>query len=75
MQDPPRDERLIGGMFHVLGEKWGWQERVAKQWLAAFVATPAYEAERRRAPITDAGDPGAEVDVGAGEPGDDEDMN
>src|SRR5690606_37416052 len=29
LQDPPRDERLIGGMFCVLGERWGWQERTA----------------------------------------------
>ena len=42
--EPPRDERLIGGMFHVLGEKWGWQEKAAKKWLARFRGTPAYEA-------------------------------
>ncbi len=48
LQDPPRDERLIGGMFHVLGEKWGWQEKTAKAWLAEFHTTPAFEAERRR---------------------------
>ncbi|MBA3539596.1 MAG: hypothetical protein H0T79_08190, partial [Deltaproteobacteria bacterium] len=30
LQDPPRDPRLLGGMFHVLGEKWGWQEKTAK---------------------------------------------
>ncbi len=49
LQAPPRDERLIGGMFHVLGEKWGWQEKTARAWLAAFEGTPAYEIERRRA--------------------------
>ena len=48
LQDPPKDERLIGGMFHVLGEKWGWQETTAKTWLAEFQGTAAYEAERRR---------------------------
>ena len=48
LQEPPKDERLIGGMFHVLGEKWGWQEKTAKAWLAEFQGTPAYEAERRR---------------------------
>ena len=48
LQDPPKDERLIGGMFHVLGEKWGWQEKTAKAWLAEFQGSPAYEAERRR---------------------------
>ncbi|MBA3464985.1 MAG: HEAT repeat domain-containing protein [Deltaproteobacteria bacterium] len=48
LQDPPEDERLIGGMFHVLGEKWGWQEKTAKSWLGQFQGSPAYEAERRR---------------------------
>ncbi len=48
LQDPPKDERLIGGMFHVLAEKWGWQEKTAKSWLAGFQGTAAYEAERRR---------------------------
>ena len=53
LQAPPHDERLIGGMFHVLGERWGWQEKAAKQWLARFVGTPAYDAERRRAGSAD----------------------
>ncbi|CAN5909330.1 hypothetical protein BH11MYX3_BH11MYX3_14110 [soil metagenome] len=48
LQDPPKDERLIGGMFHVLGEKWGWQETTAKAWLAELHDTPAFEAELRR---------------------------
>ena len=39
LQAPPRDERLIGGMFHVLGERWGWQEKTAKEWLAHFQGT------------------------------------
>jgi len=39
---------LIGGMFHVQGEKWGWQAKTAKQWLAKFQGTPEYELERKR---------------------------
>ena len=45
---PPADPRLIGAMFHVLGERWGWQEKTAKAWLARFAGTDAYEVERRR---------------------------
>ena len=48
LQDPPHDERLIPGMFHVLGERWGWQEKAARQWLSRFQGTPTYEAERVR---------------------------
>jgi hypothetical protein len=36
LQAPPRDRRLIGGMIHVLGEAWGWQETAAKNWLASY---------------------------------------
>jgi hypothetical protein len=36
LQSPPRDRRLIGGMIHVLGEAWGWQETAARQWLARY---------------------------------------
>jgi hypothetical protein len=79
LQEPPRDERLLGGMFQVLGEKWGWQEKTAKQWLAQFQGTPAYEAERKRAPVAD---PGGDDDDDDGEnerdyeyDSDDEDMN
>jgi hypothetical protein len=50
LQEPPIDERLIGGMFHVLGERWGWQEEAAKEWLKNFQGTPEYELERRRVP-------------------------
>ena len=50
MQDVPVDDRLIGGMFHVVGERWGWQEHVAKEWLTNFQGTPEYEVERRRVP-------------------------
>jgi hypothetical protein len=49
LQAAPTDERLIGGMFHVLGERWGWQETTAKQWLAQFQGSAAYERERARA--------------------------
>jgi len=48
LQDPPADKRLIGGMFHVQGEKWGWQAKTAKAWLAKFHGTPEYESERKR---------------------------
>jgi hypothetical protein len=58
LQAPPADHRLIGGMFHVLGERWGWQEKTAKEWLANYHGTAAYDAERRRAgsPDADEGD-------------------
>lgn len=58
LQAPPADPRLIGGMFHVLGERWGWQEKTAKEWLAHYQGTAAYEAERRRvgSPDPDEGD-------------------
>jgi hypothetical protein len=56
LQAPPADERLIGGMFHVLGERWGWQEKTAKEWLARFQGTPAYEAERKRVGSVDVDD-------------------
>ena len=56
LQAPPRDDRLIGGMFHVLGERWGWQETAAREWLSGYAGTAAYEAERKRAPA-----PGADV--------------
>ncbi|MBA3453625.1 MAG: HEAT repeat domain-containing protein [Deltaproteobacteria bacterium] len=49
MQDPPFDDRLIGGMFHVLAEQWGWQEKTAKQWLSRLQGSPAFEIERKRA--------------------------
>jgi len=51
LQAPPRDERLIGGMLHVAGERWDWQETTAKEWLASYAGTSAYEAERKRAPV------------------------
>lgn len=50
LHEPPLDERLIAGMFHVLGEKWGWQETTAKEWLANFQGTPCYDRERRLVP-------------------------
>jgi hypothetical protein len=57
MRDPPIDARLIGGMFHVLGERWGWQAGSAKRWLARFEGTPAYvgafDAAQRRARLDD----------------------
>lgn len=70
LQAPPRDERLVGGMFHVLGEKWGWQEKTARAWLAVFEGTPAYEFERKLARHgTD------DVTAGDDSLADDEDMN
>lgn len=53
LQDPPIEPRLIGGMFHVAGERWGWQVLAAKRWLVRFVGTEAYEAERERAHVDD----------------------
>jgi hypothetical protein len=71
LQNPPHDERLIGGMFQVVSEKWGWQEKTAKSWLEAFAGTAAYEAERQRVPVRE-----EVADDGAGVPDlDDEDMN
>jgi hypothetical protein len=49
LQDPPPDDRLIGGMFVVLGQRWGWQEKTAKEWLEQFAGTPAYEEARKHA--------------------------
>jgi hypothetical protein len=43
MQDPPIDARLIAGMFHVAGERWGWQELAAKRWLARFSSHESYK--------------------------------
>lgn len=74
---PPADARLIGGMFHVLGERWGWQEKAAKEWLAQFQGTAAYEAERKRAgapEIDDEGKPDDE-DIADDEEPADEDVN
>jgi hypothetical protein len=72
LQEPPLDERLIAGMFHVLGERWAWQEETAKGWLANFRGTALYELERRRgqrAPVVELpDDPGETND-------DDQDMN
>jgi hypothetical protein len=48
VEDAPRDERLIAPMFHVLGEKWGWQEDAARRWLSRFRGTPAYQTEHAR---------------------------
>jgi hypothetical protein len=44
----PSDPRLVPGMFHVLDEKWGWQESTARAWLAPWKGTPVYEAARRK---------------------------
>lgn len=71
LQAPPLDERLIAGMFHVLGERWGWQEDSAKAWLANFRGTALYELERRRVPT-----PLVELHDDPGETNDDDqDMN
>jgi hypothetical protein len=71
LHEPPLDERLIGGMFHVLGERWGWQEETARTWLAKFRGTARYELERRRVPT-----PLVELPDGPDETNDDDqDMN
>ena len=49
LQVPPEHDGLLPGMFHVLSEKWGWQEDAARQFLAAHQGTPAYEAARAMA--------------------------
>jgi len=49
LKHPPHDERLVGGMLHVLGERWGWQEAVARAWLEPYAGMPIYETERLRA--------------------------
>jgi hypothetical protein len=69
LQAPPADDRLIGGMFHVLGERWGWQEKTARDWLANYQGTAAYEAERRRAGAPEPEDEGDEQEPA------DEDIN
>ncbi len=52
LQDPPDDDRLIGGMFVVLAAKWGWQHSTAVEWLTAREGSPAFEEERKRAGVT-----------------------
>lgn len=49
VDEAPPDDRLIGAMFHVLAESWGWQADAARVWLERFRGTPAYEAERAKA--------------------------
>ena len=59
LQDPPPDDRLIPGMFFVVGQRWGWQEKTAKEWLRQFAGTPAYEEARKHVgapPLPDADD-------------------
>jgi hypothetical protein len=77
LEEPPRDERLLGGMFHVVGERWGWQEKAARQWLALYQGTAAYDEARAKAGSAaldeePALEPGDRDSVGAP---DDEDMN
>lgn len=46
----PSDERLIPGMLQVVEENYGWQAKVAKQWLKPYLKTEAYKkavAQRR----------------------------
>jgi hypothetical protein len=64
-------------MFHVLGERWGWQEKAARQWLAHYQGTAAYDEARAKAGSAaldeePALEPGDRDSVGAP---DDEDMN
>ncbi len=79
VEDAPRDERLIGGMFHVLGEKWGWQEDAARRWLSRFRGTPTYQVEHARAGAPLEPEPEPEPTRAAAEHADtptaDEDMN
>jgi hypothetical protein len=46
LRDVPDDPRLLGGMFFVLGQRWGWQEATARAWLATYAGTDAYEEAR-----------------------------
>jgi hypothetical protein len=70
LQSPPRDERLIGGMLHVLGEHRGWQEIAAREWLSRYAGTAAYEAERTHAPAPPGG-----LDTAPRDARDDDDVN
>jgi suppressor of fused len=72
LQSPPRDKRLIGGMIHVLGEGWGWQETAAKQWLASYTQTDHHvEEDEDEVDTADAtGDD--DVDDDDDDPGDDD---
>ena len=82
LRDVPDDPRLLGGMFYVLGERWGWQEAVARTWVAQYAGTEAYEEARKHvgsavaSTVADHGN----VDVvgdgdGLGDDLDDEDVN
>jgi len=66
LQEPPQDERLLPGMFFVLGQRWGWQEKTAREWLKSFQGTDAYEQARLHVGV---------VDEPADDDEDDEDMN
>jgi hypothetical protein len=70
VEDAPKDPRLLGGMFHVLSEDWGWQADHAAVWLAELEDHPEFEAAAAEA--------GVQWDR-SGEPedaaGDDDEMN
>jgi hypothetical protein len=38
-------------MFHVLAERWSWQEDTARDWLRRLEGTSAFEAARQRAGV------------------------
>jgi hypothetical protein len=80
VDEAPHDDRLIGAMFHVLAESWGWQADAAGVWLEQFRGTPQYEAERAKAAPAES--PGSDPDDDDDEPADadaaprrDEDIN
>jgi hypothetical protein len=39
-------------VFHVLSERWSWQEGAARDWLRGFEGSAAFEAARRHAGVT-----------------------
>jgi hypothetical protein len=75
LQDPPSDERLLGGMFHVLAEHWGWQEDTARDWLRRLEGTAAFEAARRRSGVASLDEDEALEGEGEGEGDGDDEMN
>jgi hypothetical protein len=52
LEGTPADVRLIGAMFRVLAEGWGWQAGAARSWLAHFQTHESFEAARAAAGVS-----------------------
>jgi hypothetical protein len=63
LEEPPADERLLGGMFYVLCERWDWHAEMARDWLRQREGTAAFEAARRRAGVASLDEAGERDDA------------